>query len=155
MNQRSLIFQGVQLVSLVTSLYSDRINSGGKLGRIRKETFVTHFNGIITDCGVCSWIWQWFALGKCDRPMFVTTKRGTAVKNTLGWSAVVLCLLYNTVTFCGVPCCLSSAYILCHTLKEIYFSQDMYVFDQIPSSVLRAPACSTAVFLNLCETAAL
>jgi hypothetical protein len=44
-----------------------------------------------TDCGVCSWPWQWFSQGKADRPLFVTSNRCIPVQNSLGWSAVVFC----------------------------------------------------------------
>jgi hypothetical protein len=45
----------------------------------------------VTDYGICSLSWQWFALGKADRLLFVTTNRCTPVTNKLGWNAVVFC----------------------------------------------------------------
>ena len=60
----------------------------------------------VTDCGGCSWPWQWFALGKADRPLFVTCNRCISVKNTLGRSVVVFfaCVVVQLcpVVFCVV-----------------------------------------------------
>jgi hypothetical protein len=44
---------------------------------------------IDTDCQVCSRPWHWFALGKANRPLFVTPKWCIPVKNTSWWSPVV------------------------------------------------------------------
>jgi hypothetical protein len=46
---------------------------------------------IDADCRDCSWPWQWFALGKGGRPLFVTSNQCILVKNTFGWSTVVSC----------------------------------------------------------------
>jgi len=32
-----------------------------------------HEQNRVTDCGFCSWSWQWFALDKADLPLFVTS----------------------------------------------------------------------------------
>jgi hypothetical protein len=43
-----------------------------------------HEQNRFTDCGVCSWPWQWFALDKADLPLFVTSKPPSTV---LRWTA--------------------------------------------------------------------
>ena len=45
----------------------------------------------VTDCGVCSWPCQWFALGEANRFLSVTSNRCIPVKSALCWSAVVFC----------------------------------------------------------------
>jgi hypothetical protein len=55
-----------------------------------------------SDCGVCSWPWQLFAIGNADRPLPVTSNRCITVKNTLGWSAVVFCACEVMQLFCVV-----------------------------------------------------
>jgi hypothetical protein len=42
-----------------------------------------------TDWGVCSWPWQYFAPGKDDTSLSVTSNGCIPVKNTLDWRAVV------------------------------------------------------------------
>jgi len=42
------------------------------------------------DWGVCSWPWNVSALRRVEPPLFVTSNRCNSVKNTSGWSAVVL-----------------------------------------------------------------
>jgi hypothetical protein len=44
-----------------------------------------------SDCGVYSWPWHWFALGKVECILLVSSSLCIPVKNTLGWSAVVFC----------------------------------------------------------------
>ena len=56
-----------------------------------------------TDWAVCSWPWQLLALGKTDRPLFVSGNWYILVINTLGWSAGVLCA-YNIKLFYVVLC---------------------------------------------------
>lgn len=47
-----------------------------------------------TDCGVCRWPWQWFALGEADFPLWVTSHRRIPVKNTLETKcSCVLCVI--------------------------------------------------------------
>jgi hypothetical protein len=43
----------------------------------------------VTDCGVCSWPWQWFAPERGVCPFFVTSNQSVPLKYILGWSAVV------------------------------------------------------------------
>ena len=40
---------------------------------------------IVMGWGVCSWPWQWCALGKADCVLFVTTNWSVSGKNTSGW----------------------------------------------------------------------
>lgn len=47
--------------------------------------------GTVTECGVCGWTWQWFALVKGDRTSFVTTNWYIPVKNTFDRNAVMFC----------------------------------------------------------------
>ena len=51
-------------------------------------------------------LWQWFALGKADRVLFVTSNRCIPVEGTGGWSAVVFCaceiIELFSVVFCVV-----------------------------------------------------
>jgi hypothetical protein len=46
---------------------------------------------IAAECGVYSWPWQWFSLGRADVPFFLTSNRCIQIKNTLGWSTIVVC----------------------------------------------------------------
>ena len=56
-----------------------------------------------TDCGVFSWPSQWFALGKVDRPLPVTSNRCIRVKNN-GLSSVAFCSVRWYTYFCSVLC---------------------------------------------------
>jgi len=44
-----------------------------------------------TDCRVSISPWQWFALRKCDRPLFVIRNQCVPVKNY--WADVQLCFV--------------------------------------------------------------
>jgi len=55
-----------------------------------------------SNCGVLSWPWQLFELGKADRALFVTIGRCIPVDNTFGCSAVVFWAREIIPLFCTV-----------------------------------------------------
>jgi hypothetical protein len=44
-----------------------------------------------TACGVRSWPWQWFAPGKADRPLLLTSNWFIPIKSTLDWRVDAFC----------------------------------------------------------------
>ena len=58
----------------------------------------------VCDCGACSWPWQWFALGKPDRPVLSPSSRYIHVKNKLYWSSIVFFAYEITQLFPVVFC---------------------------------------------------
>jgi hypothetical protein len=57
-----------------------------------------------TDPGVCSWPWEWHALEKADRPLFVTSNRCIRLRSTYGWSVIMFCAFELIQLFCVVFC---------------------------------------------------
>ena len=62
-----------------------------------------HIN-IVSYCGVCSWPWQWFALGIADCLLFVTSNRCILFENRMGWSIVLFCACEVMKLFLSVFC---------------------------------------------------
>ena len=96
----------------------------------------------VTDCRVCSWPWQWFALRKADRPFIVTSNRCVPVKkNTLGWSAVVFCACNTIRLFCVV-------FYVIKTEQRFDFDIHMSVLHNIIPSYSQQDATFLDLFIS-------
>jgi hypothetical protein len=69
-----------------------------------KFTYIHTYIHTVTECGVLSWPWQWFALGQLIIPWFLTANRYIPVRDTLDWSAVVFCACETKQLFAVVFC---------------------------------------------------
>jgi len=63
-------------------------NKGARPGKSER----IEYNNTDNDWGVCGWLWQLFALGRANCPLFVNSNRSISVKNILGLNAVVFCV---------------------------------------------------------------
>jgi hypothetical protein len=111
-------------------------------------------SGTVTECGVCGWPWQWFALVKGERTLFVTTDWCIPVKNTLDRSAVVFCLCEIIRMFYLVFCVVwavhrfdfrllinGSKTTLCSDRNLFFDRVDMFYFSRPLSQRTRFTVC--------------
>lgn len=110
---------------------------------------------IHSDCGVCSWPWQWSAFGKAQCPLLLTSYRCMSFKNTLGWTALAFCprkiKQLSSVVFCVVRAVLKFDLRLVtnntpnkwrqwkegHAVIETHVFDRIYVFPRPSSRVLQ------------------
>jgi len=62
-----------------------------------------------SDCGVCSWPWQWTVLEKAKRPLPVTSNRCIPFTNTVGWGAGAVRVLKNLIQLFSEVFCVDTA----------------------------------------------
>jgi hypothetical protein len=90
--------------------------------------------GTDIDYGVCSWPWQWFALGKGGRPLFVTSNPCIPFKKYIGLKCGRgFCVSNNAVPFCSMlrlELCTNLTSGLLYTKKITWYS-DRDVFDRV------------------------
>jgi hypothetical protein len=103
-----------------------------------------------SDCGVCSWPWQSFELGKADHSLVMTSDWYIPVKITLGWSTVAFCACEIIKLFSVVFFVVTAVHVFDFRLKcltncdqwkgglaviEIYVFGDIYILPRIKENV--------------------
>ena len=134
---------------------TDKLNTQGRQCTLSRNSRGHLRMYIHSNCGVCSWPWQWSAFGKAECPLLLISYWCMPFKNTLGWSAVAFCprkiIQLFSVAFCVVGAVLKFDLRLVtkdtpnkrrqwkegHAVIETHVFDRIYVFPRPSSQVLQ------------------